>query len=191
LTGKGKSEHSNCKSCIRQTEEEEPSYEKFLGGESPSMFDDVKPMCSFELNESPLDENYYGKIKEIKGHDGEKHVCLCEITKDYKHVHGPKCGHTAILHDGHIDYIVDGKLHHPDGDHCDDHGPICVVENANNDFAMGLISNSFPADNKYSMDCKFPMDSKFAMEPKFFTEPKFSMDSRFPMEPRFSFDFKF
>ena len=37
------------------------------------------------------------------------------------HTHGPDCGHTAIKHDGHIDYLVDGKLHHPHGDHCDQH----------------------------------------------------------------------
>ena len=24
----------------------------------------------------------------------------------------------------HIDYLVDGHLHHPHGDHCDDHGPV-------------------------------------------------------------------
>jgi hypothetical protein len=24
----------------------------------------------------------------------------------------------------HIDYLVNGPLHHPHGDHCDDHGPL-------------------------------------------------------------------
>lgn len=37
------------------------------------------------------------------------------------HVHGPSCGHTAVRHNGHIDYLVDGRLHHPHGDHCDEH----------------------------------------------------------------------
>jgi hypothetical protein len=23
-----------------------------------------------------------------------------------------------------VDYLVDGHLHHPHGDHCDDHGPL-------------------------------------------------------------------
>ena len=40
------------------------------------------------------------------------------------HVHGPSCGHQAVPHDDHIDYIADGRLHHPHGDHCDDHGPV-------------------------------------------------------------------
>ena len=40
------------------------------------------------------------------------------------HTHGPDCGHEAIKHGDHTDYIVDGRLHHQHGDHCDDHGPI-------------------------------------------------------------------
>lgn len=44
------------------------------------------------------------------------------------HVHGPGCGHEAVPHGDHVDYIVDGRLHHPHGDHCDDHGPVTLVE---------------------------------------------------------------
>lgn len=45
------------------------------------------------------------------------------------HLCGPDCGHEAVPHGNHIDYIVidaDGnaRLHHPHGDHCDDHGPV-------------------------------------------------------------------
>ncbi|MEM9066022.1 MAG: hypothetical protein AAGB51_11085 [Planctomycetota bacterium] len=48
------------------------------------------------------------------------------------HVHRPGCGHEAVPHGDHIDYIVyhaDGTahLHHPHGDHCDDHGPVEIV----------------------------------------------------------------
>ena len=46
------------------------------------------------------------------------------------HVHGPGCGHEAIPHGDHIDYLVDGRLHHVHGDHCDDHGPIDVVRSS-------------------------------------------------------------
>lgn len=28
------------------------------------------------------------------------------------HQHGPSCGHTAVKHDDHIDYLHDGHLHH-------------------------------------------------------------------------------
>ena len=40
------------------------------------------------------------------------------------HQHGPNCGHPAVPHGDHVDYLVDGHLHHPHGDHCDDHGPV-------------------------------------------------------------------
>src|ERR1700688_5045977 len=33
--------------------------------------------------------------------------------------HGPDCGHEAVPHGDHVDYLVDGHLHHPHGDHCD------------------------------------------------------------------------
>ena len=45
---------------------------------------------------------------------------------DASHVHGPTCGPEAVPHGDHVDYLVDGHLHHPHGDHCDDHGPLLV-----------------------------------------------------------------
>jgi hypothetical protein len=35
------------------------------------------------------------------------------------HAHGDGCGHEAVPHGYHTDY-----LHHPHGDHCDDHRPV-------------------------------------------------------------------
>jgi hypothetical protein len=52
------------------------------------------------------------------------HQCT---SHDTDHVHGPNCGHEAVKHGDHIDYLVDGHLHHPHNGHCDDHGPIEVV----------------------------------------------------------------
>ena len=37
------------------------------------------------------------------------------------------CGDEAVPHGDHVDYLVDERLHHPHGDHCDDHGPLTVV----------------------------------------------------------------
>lgn len=45
-----------------------------------------------------------------------------------RHVHGPKCGHEAVPHGDHVDYLVDGHLHHPHNGHCDDHGKIEIVQ---------------------------------------------------------------
>lgn len=40
------------------------------------------------------------------------------------HQHGAGCGHEAVPHGDHLDYLVSGHLHHPHGAHCDDHGPV-------------------------------------------------------------------
>jgi hypothetical protein len=37
------------------------------------------------------------------------------------------CGHERVPHGDHFDFLVNGRLHHPHGDHCDDHGPVTVV----------------------------------------------------------------
>ena len=50
------------------------------------------------------------------GHDCSGH--------EASHQHGPGCGHEAVPHGDHLDYLVDGHLHHPCGDHCDNHGPL-------------------------------------------------------------------
>lgn len=71
-------------------------------------------------------------------HDGHVDECLIELsarnpdecrplTADTGHHHGAGCGHPAIPHGDHTDYLVDGTLHHPHGDHCDDHGPVEVL----------------------------------------------------------------
>lgn len=43
---------------------------------------------------------------------------------DKAHAHGPACGHDAVPHGDHTDYLVSGHLHHPHGGHCDDHGAL-------------------------------------------------------------------
>ena len=43
---------------------------------------------------------------------------------DKGHRHGPDCGHEAVPHGDHVDYLVKGHLHHQHGDHCDNHGPV-------------------------------------------------------------------
>lgn len=42
------------------------------------------------------------------------------------HVHGAGCGHEAVPHGDHMDFLVGAHLHHPHGAHCDDHGMIAL-----------------------------------------------------------------
>jgi hypothetical protein len=32
-----------------------------------------------------------------------------------------------VPHGDHVDYLVADHLHHPHGDHCDDHGPLTAA----------------------------------------------------------------
>lgn len=38
---------------------------------------------------------------------------------DHPHVHGPGCGHVAVAHGDHVDYVHDG--------HCDVHGVLATA----------------------------------------------------------------
>lgn len=44
------------------------------------------------------------------------------------HQHGPDCGHEVVPHGDHVDYLVEGHLHHFHGDHCDHHGAVELVQ---------------------------------------------------------------
>ncbi len=46
---------------------------------------------------------------------------------DAAHVHGPNCGHEAVPHGDHTDYLVAGHLHHPHNGHCDHHGAVEIA----------------------------------------------------------------
>jgi hypothetical protein len=47
----------------------------------------------------------------------------------HDHVHGPACGHTAVRHGDHVDYLHDGHLHHAHDGHFDEH--VVAVDAAN------------------------------------------------------------
>ncbi len=44
-----------------------------------------------------------------------------QVEEEHAHVHGPDCGHPAIPHDDHVDYVHDGHRHAPHGSHYDEH----------------------------------------------------------------------
>jgi hypothetical protein len=39
----------------------------------------------------------------------------CTSQTACSHKHGPSCGHEPVPHGDHIDYLVNGRLHHPHG----------------------------------------------------------------------------
>jgi zinc transport system permease protein len=43
------------------------------------------------------------------------------VEEPHGHEHGPGCGHRAVEHGDHVDYIHDGHRHAPHGGHYDEH----------------------------------------------------------------------
>lgn len=44
-----------------------------------------------------------------------------EPCDEHPHTHGPDCGHLAVTHDDHVDYVHDGHRHAVHGEHYDEH----------------------------------------------------------------------
>lgn len=40
---------------------------------------------------------------------------------EHDHLHGPECGHVAVRHGDHVDYVHDGRRHAEHGEHYDEH----------------------------------------------------------------------
>jgi zinc transport system permease protein len=43
------------------------------------------------------------------------------VPEQHAHVHGESCGHPAVVHGDHVDYVHDGHRHAPHDDHYDEH----------------------------------------------------------------------
>ena len=86
-------------------------------------------------HEGHVDYLQNGHLQHVhNGHVDEHVIGVNSSTPDRctpdlhcEHVHGPGCGHEAVPHGNHTDYLVRGHLHHPHGTHCDDHGPVQLV----------------------------------------------------------------
>jgi hypothetical protein len=88
-------------------------------------------------HEDHIDYLYEGHLHHPHGDHCDEHVIAIDQTHpdghtdpvacDSGHDHDGKCGHEAVPHGHHVDYLVEGRLHRPHGDHCDDHGPIATA----------------------------------------------------------------
>ncbi|MEA2288577.1 MAG: hypothetical protein QOD55_574 [Solirubrobacteraceae bacterium] len=79
-----------------------------------------------------------GHLHHVRGRGCDEHSIAVDARNpeghtgaaaghDAGHRHGAGCGHEAVRHGDHTDHLVDGRLHHAHGDHCDDHGPLTTV----------------------------------------------------------------
>ncbi len=51
----------------------------------------------------------------------EAHAVAGHSEGEHAHAHGDDCGHPAVPHGDHVDYVHDGHLHAAHGDHWDEH----------------------------------------------------------------------
>ncbi len=72
-------------------------------------------------HEGHFDEHAIAVSSENPGGCTPGHACT---SHDATHTHGAGCGHEAVPHGDHVDYLVGGHLHHPCAGHCDDHGAV-------------------------------------------------------------------
>jgi len=71
------------------------------------------------MHEGHVDDHKVSVSSENPESCTPQHKCG---THEAGHVHGPNCGHEAVPHGNHVDYLVGDHLHHAHGNHCDDHG---------------------------------------------------------------------
>jgi hypothetical protein len=89
------------------------------------------------LHEGHTDYLHDGHLHSVHGTHVDEHrlgvtsgnPAACTPTHacgahDPTHTHAAGCGHEAVPHGDHTDYLVAGHLHHPHTGHCDDHGAI-------------------------------------------------------------------
>lgn len=68
------------------------------------------------------------------------------------HQHQPGCGHTAVRHGDHVDYLHDGHLHHQHGDHIHHH--TIEVNNTNPDqCTQGHTCSGHDSDHVHGPGC--------------------------------------
>lgn len=76
----------------------------------------------------------------------------CNTHGEHAHTHGSNCGHTAIKHDDHKDYLHDGHLHHSHGDHIDEHS-LSVTESNSEECTPDHTCSSHETEHKHGPSC--------------------------------------
>lgn len=84
------------------------------------------------LIDSHLLHLHRGKFLEHTVKESHSNPIVCAPLPlpihQFEHIHGPNCGHESIVHEDHIDYLVDNLLHHAHGGHCDNHGSLQILQ---------------------------------------------------------------
>jgi hypothetical protein len=81
------------------------------------------------LHDGHLHRDHDGHVDECSISVSDQNPAACTTGHTCSshagdHKHAADCGHEAVPHGDHTDYLVDGHLHHHHSDHCDDHGKL-------------------------------------------------------------------
>jgi hypothetical protein len=83
------------------------------------------------LHDGHLHNLHGGHVDEHRLAIGDANPQACTPAHDCDehdddHEHGKGCGHEAVPHGDHTDYLVGSHLHHAHDGHCDDHGAVML-----------------------------------------------------------------
>jgi hypothetical protein len=77
-----------------------------------------------ERQDADLMENTLAHAVELNATPAatkEEYAVMAHHHEGHSHKHGAKCGHQGVKHNGHIDYLHDGHLHHVGKDGVEEH----------------------------------------------------------------------
>jgi hypothetical protein len=77
---------------------------------------------------------------------------MAHTHDNHSHQHGPSCGHTAIKHGDHVDYLHDGHLHHTAADGTI-HEHAIPVTKANPDGCVTHACQAHESSHQHGPDC--------------------------------------
>lgn len=89
------------------------------------------------LHEGHLHHQGEDRVDEHRIEVSDRNPERCTPERACAHHHGSRQqgvaqerehGHEMVPHGDHVDHVHEGRLHHHHGDHCDDHGPLEIVE---------------------------------------------------------------
>ena len=80
-------------------------------------------------------------------------------AETHHHTHGPSCGHEAVIHGDHVDYIHDGHAHREDNGHYDECA-VCQCADCEDVCAVCACADcTCPTCNHSACTCEHCQDS--------------------------------
>jgi hypothetical protein len=82
--------------------------------------DHIDYLVNGRLDHKARDESGEHRLEVTDENPDQCSPLACSDTRDHA------SHEERVPHGDHFDYLVEGRLHHVHGDHCDDHGPILL-----------------------------------------------------------------